>query len=240
MQQPPTLAQPQKSGSSLTSKLPPPKKTGGLSLPPPSASSLASKPGTSGPALPTPKKKAPKKITIGLPSISAPEADDDEPPAKRPRTEASQGAGKSGLLSMLPAPKNKNPVPAQQTERVLGAGRGPGLVFHTKPQTQAQTNSQQTTVEDEDEEENEESTNTAPTSGGILEEVEPEATSKPASSAIPFLPPHLARGKANISTEDKPSLPRSLASASASSAANTSKPVASAPAVDFFSLSSGS
>ncbi|KAF7796964.1 hypothetical protein EIP86_008152 [Pleurotus ostreatoroseus] len=217
------------SKSSLLSKLSPAKKSG-LSLPPPSSASAnasASKAST-GLNLPAPKKKGPKKITIGLPSLPAAseDADDlDDRPAKKPRVE--QGAGASALLSMLPAPKNKNPTPAQ-AERVLGGGRGPGLVFHAKRSTQ------QATVEDVEEDEDADApANVAPMSNSILEEVaEAEQAPKPstASSALPFLPPHLKRGKANISTEEKFTLPKGAAAAARSAA----------PAVDFFSLGSSS
>ncbi|EKM55616.1 uncharacterized protein PHACADRAFT_184398 [Phanerochaete carnosa HHB-10118-sp] len=207
---------------------PKPAGKAGLSLPPPS--NTIPRASSSSLTLPPPKKKAPKKITIGLPSLpNEPSNDDDvdeRPPPKKPRLEA--GVGSSTLLSMLPAPKNKNPV-SQQPERVLGAGRGPGLVFHTGSNRTKST--QSATVEDADEDESEDvARNVAPVSGGLLEEAEdmPVAKSEKAGPSIPFLPPHLRKGKANISTEDKPSLPKSAAA------------VSSAPAVDFFSLGSAS
>ena len=188
----------------------------GLSLPPPSAYTSKA---PSGLALPQLKKKAPKKITIGLPSLPGEpdeEEPDNRPPAKKARLEG--GAGASALLSMLPAPKNKNPVPQKQ-ERVLGGGRGPGLVFNTSRTMRSAT------VEDVKEDGEEETTNEAPVGGGILEEVEEvEVVAKKPASALPFLPPSLAKGKANVSTEEKFSLPKSAAA------------VTAAPTVDFFSL----
>src|SRR6202041_3465510 len=74
---------------------------------------------------PSKSTKRTKKFTIELPKPSA--GEDDEKPAKKPRLD--REAGSSGLVSMLPAPKQKNPIPS---ERILGAGRGPGLVFNAK------------------------------------------------------------------------------------------------------------
>ncbi|KAI0811252.1 mitotic checkpoint regulator, MAD2B-interacting-domain-containing protein [Irpex lacteus] len=178
------------------------KKTG-LSLPPPASAASSSK-ASFGSSLPAPKKKAPKKITIGLPELSndneGSDILDDQPPAKKPRIEI--GGGSSSLFSMLPEPKNKNPVP----ERVLGGGKGRGLVFNTGVQ-RSQT---RVTVEDAEEEHDESApVNVAPLSGSILEDATPVPDVKPLKpAAIPFLPPSLARGKANVSTEDRPSLPK--------------------------------
>lgn len=66
--------------------------------------------------------KRTKKFTIDLPKSTA----DEERPAKKART--SKGAGASGLLSMLPAPKQINPT-LPPPERILGGGKGPGLIF---------------------------------------------------------------------------------------------------------------
>ena len=112
---------------------------------------------------------------------------------------------------MLPAPKNKAPVlPAP--ERVLGGGRGPGLVFNAHSK-----NPRTATVEDAEDEDgverHEPAVNTA----------EDEGAGKPAS--IPLLPPHLARGKANVSVEERHELPKAARHAASS-----------APTVDFFSL----
>lgn len=210
---------PTKPQSSLLSKLPPPTKKSSLSLPPPASSSSGTKLASSsstGPALSAPKSKKPKKITIGLPSLPDDEEandDIDNRPAKKPRL--GTGAGSSGLLSMLPAPKNKVPIPAAP-ERVLGGGRGPGLVFHTG----SSRSTQRTTVEDvEDEEDQAESSNVPPSGTSILEEVKADKPS------IPFLPPSLVKGRANVSVEEERPRPRVIPKPSP------------APAVDFFSLS---
>lgn len=200
------------------------QKKNGLSLPPPSGASSSTK-APSSLSLPAPKKKGPKKIAIGLPTISSGNDDqdslDDLPPAKKPRIET--GAG-SSLFSMLPAPKNKNLIPAAQ-ERVLGGGRGPGLVFNTS----VKRSMGQTTVEDaeEDDEGGGVATNVAPFSSSILEEVtEQKVEPRRPTATLPFLPPSLAKGKANVSTEDRPTMSK----ATAAKAANLT------PAVDFFSL----
>jgi hypothetical protein len=86
--------------TSLSTKLPPPSKKSTISLPPPSASTSN---------VPPKPKRAPKKITISLPSLTATDDNDSDdlkdagPAAKKPRLES--GAGSSSLLSMLPAPK---------------------------------------------------------------------------------------------------------------------------------------
>ncbi|KAI0362166.1 hypothetical protein OH77DRAFT_1416386 [Trametes cingulata] len=210
----------------LASKLPAPAKKSTFSLPPPSNSAGSSSKAPSGLSLPPPKpKKAPKKIAIGLPSLPK-DGDrdgsdtDERPPAKKARLES--GAGASGLLSMLPAPKNKTPV-ASESERVLGAGRGPGLVFKTAPSS-ASTSARSTTVEDAEEAEDEaqpEDTLDSSYSAILEEQVEKKAS-------IPFMPTSVKRGKANISVEEKHTAPVSRPSTS------------SAPAVDFFSLSTTS
>lgn len=198
----------------------PPQKTG-LALPTPSAAASSSSTGLS---LPAPKKRVPKKIAIGLPTLSADNDNDntldDQPPTKKPRI--GMGAGSSLLLSMLPAPKNKNPTAPSQ-ERMLGGGRGPGLVFNTGVRKAPVS----TTVEDvDDEDEDAAPKNAAPLSSSILEEVTDKVEFKKPASTIPFLPPSLAKGKANISTEDRPTMSK----VTAARAANP------APAVDFFSL----
>ncbi|KAJ7063335.1 mitotic checkpoint regulator, MAD2B-interacting-domain-containing protein [Mycena amicta] len=76
------------------------------------------------------KKRPPKKITIGLPARkSADDLDDQQPPAKKARLDT--GAGRSSLLSMLPAPKDKNPVLAPP-QRTLGGRAGPALSFNAE------------------------------------------------------------------------------------------------------------
>ncbi|KAI0341593.1 hypothetical protein BDW22DRAFT_1442974 [Trametopsis cervina] len=199
------------------------KSSIGLSLPPPASAASGSKT-SSGLSLPAPKKKGPKKITIGLPALSndndRDDTLDDQPPAKKARITA--GAGSSTLFSMLPAPKNPNPVP----ERVLGGGNRPGLVFNTgvkRPATQ-------TTVEDaEEEHEDDAPVNVAPLSGSLLEEVAPSSDLKQTKPpAMPFRPMSVTKGKANVSTEDRPTMSKAAAAKSA------------APAMDFFSLGSTS
>lgn len=128
-------------------------------------------------ALPPPKqKRGPKKVTIGLPTLNPVDDDaddlkDERPAAKKPRLEA--GAGMSSLVSMLPAPKQKNPV-LPPPERVLGGGSGPGLVFST-PRPTAKEIEQQS------------------------EDVEPSTAS---STSFSFRPPSLAKGRSNISLEE--------------------------------------
>ncbi|KAK7054835.1 hypothetical protein VNI00_003298 [Paramarasmius palmivorus] len=100
---------PKKSTTTSTSTT----KSSSLSLPPPSGA------------------KGKRKVAIGLPALKPLEdeeqGEEEKPAAKKPRLES--GAGRSSLLSMLPAPKQKAPVlPAPQ--RVLGGGGGPGLVFN--------------------------------------------------------------------------------------------------------------
>ncbi|OBZ75076.1 putative phosphatidate cytidylyltransferase [Grifola frondosa] len=222
----PAVVAPPKPTPSLAAKLPAPSKKSAFSLPPPSSVPASASTSTSAPgkglSLPPPKtKKVPKKISIGLPALSReePDEDDERPAAKRPRLEP--GAGSSALLSMLPAPKNKVPVKAVP-ERVLGAGRGPGLVFNTSSRS-----SRTTTVEVAEEAEDEgPSAHLGPPSSSILEEVFEVSEKK---EAIAFLPPSLVKGKANVSVEEthRPS--------------TIIRPtVSSAPAVDFFSLASTS
>ena len=84
---------------------------------------------------PKPSKKPTqkRKVAIALPSFKQQPVDEEEreeesePAPKKPRLAA--GAGVSGLLSMLPAPKQKAVV-LPKPERVLGGGSGPGLVFN--------------------------------------------------------------------------------------------------------------
>ncbi|KAL1944480.1 hypothetical protein VTO73DRAFT_2910 [Trametes versicolor] len=206
------------SSASITSRLPAPTKKSTFALPPPSSSVSSSK-ASSGLALPPPKtRKAPKKIAIGLPSLLKDDDrtsdTDDRPPTKKARLES--GAGASGLLSMLPAPKNNAPI-APAAERVLGGGRGPGLVFKATPSASLRT----ATVEDAEDSDGETQQRDVLDSShtSILEEkVEKKAS-------IPFMPTSVARGKANVSVEEKHSAP-------------VSRP--SAPAVDFFSLGTAS
>ena len=156
--------------------------------------------------------RAPKKITISLPSISSAKDDEDKDteaearPAKKRKT----GAGSSSLLSMLPAPKEKNPVP--QPQRVLGAGSGPGLNFQAAPRTQT-ASPPKPSVDDEN-------------FGGDSVEAALDIEEPEFSSAL-FRPTSLGKGKKNISVEEtsigRPRPPQPQPSA--------------APPVDFFSLS---
>ena len=87
------------------------------------------KPATTGSKATIKAKRPAKKIAIGLPTLPAEPEDDldaGRPPVKKQRLHS--GAGSSSLLSMLPAPKQADPV-VPPPERVLGAGRRPGLVF---------------------------------------------------------------------------------------------------------------
>ena len=166
--------------------LPPqPNKSTSLSLPSPSHTS---EPGSSKLTLPAPNvKKAPKKkIAIALPALpkddSADHDSDEARPAKKPRTET-RGAGSSALFSRLPAPKLAAPVkPAP--ERILGSGKGPGLVFSNPPSQRTQAMSG--TLADGDSQSNVD----------VTEEQ---------SMSLPFMPVSVMRGKANISLEESSS-----------------------------------
>ncbi|KAH9843033.1 mitotic checkpoint regulator, MAD2B-interacting-domain-containing protein, partial [Rhodofomes roseus] len=204
------------SKSSLAASFPPPTKKSSIALPPPSngtSATASSSKSASGLSLPPPKTKRSKKITIGLPELPPEDDknDDDGPPTKKARIEP--GARSSGLLSMLPAPKNKAPVPAAP-ERVLGAGRGPGLVFNTG----SVRSSKSATVEDVPDHDQDDQDVSA---DGADEPEPPKAT-----SSLPFLPPSLVKGKANVSVEERAERPIAVRFAT------------SAPAVDFFSLGS--
>ncbi|KAJ7111553.1 mitotic checkpoint regulator, MAD2B-interacting-domain-containing protein [Mycena crocata] len=161
-------------------------------------------------ALPYPKqKRGLKKITIGLPTLNPVDDDgddlkDERPAAKKPRLEA--GAGMSSLVSMLPAPKQKNPV-LPPPERVLGGGSGPGLIFNTSRPAAKETSTTASTVESEPQSEN----------------AEPSTAS---STAFSFRPPSLAKGRTNISLEE----------GATKAPPRTAVKVSPTPAVDFFSL----
>ncbi|EPQ58275.1 hypothetical protein GLOTRDRAFT_126767 [Gloeophyllum trabeum ATCC 11539] len=191
-----------------------PQKTSGLNLPPPANAKASGSKGTgSGLSLPLPKAKSTqkkKKITIDLPTLDDDDEDnEDKPLAKKPRLES--GAGSSKLLSMLPAPKQKVPLPPPK-ERVLGGGHGPGLVFNTS--SHSATDSTDQTADDNDEDAGTESSAAAPS-----------------APSISFLPVSLQKGKPNISTEGPPrTAPKVL----------STPRVSAAPAVDFFSLGSSS
>ncbi|KAI0256833.1 mitotic checkpoint regulator, MAD2B-interacting-domain-containing protein [Lactifluus subvellereus] len=169
--------------SALPSQAPPQqKKPSSISLPAPS------NPSTSGSsaalALPAPKaKRAPKKIAIDLPALpkdGSAEDDDEARPAKRSRTDT-RGAGSSTLFSMLPTPKLAAPVKAAP-ERVLGSGKGPGLVFNNPPTRKAEDMSDIISNDDPQ---------------SIL-----EATVNEQPPSLPFMPASVRKGKANISLEE--------------------------------------
>ncbi|TFY72654.1 hypothetical protein EVG20_g322 [Dentipellis fragilis] len=182
-------------------------KGSSLSLPPPSNASGSK---STGLALPAPKTKRPaKKIAIDLPALPPDEDDnleDTRPPAKKPRLEP---AGLSSLFSMLPAPKQKNPLPSAP-ERVLGSGKGRGLVFNASRSRPVEPS---TTVEDD-------------TDGADAVDND-EKPEPPTTSSLPFLPPSLGKGRSNISLEDGPR---------AAQKPKAAPPPSSAPSADFFSL----
>ncbi|KAJ7273743.1 mitotic checkpoint regulator, MAD2B-interacting-domain-containing protein [Mycena haematopus] len=147
----------------------------------PSVPTKAPKPTPTKMAQPSLKQR--KKVTIGLPALNpvdddADELKDEQPPAKKPRLEV--GAGKSSLLSMLPPPKQKNPV-LPPPERVLGGGNGPGLVFNTsrRPVQEVPTE----------------------TDGGQQFQDFESPTPEP-STSFAFRPPSLAKGRSNVSLEE--------------------------------------
>jgi proline-rich protein PRCC len=153
-----------------------PNKSLSRSLPVPASAS-----GSSTLSLPAPKTKKPKKITIDLPAltkdVSSEYDGNDSRPAKRSRTEA-RGAGSSALLSMLPAPKSAAPVKAAP-ERILGGGKGPGLVFHEPPSQRTKDTPNILSNDD-------------------IAAVEQETE----KVHLPFMPTSVRRGKANISLEE--------------------------------------
>lgn len=162
------------------------KKSTSLSIPPPSHSSAS---GSSSLKPPAPKvKKAPKKIAIDLPALSKDNSldndNEDARPAKKPRTD-SRGAGSSALFSKLPAPKMAAPVKAAP-ERILGSGKGPGLVFNNASLQMTQ--------------------DTSKTPPNVDFQDSPEVTEvEQSASTLPFTPTSVRRGKANVSLEDRSS-----------------------------------
>lgn len=152
-----------------------------LSLPPTHSSAS----GSSSLNLPTPKvKRAPKKIAIDLPTLpkdNSPDHDtEDARPAKKPRTE-NRGIGSSALFSKLPAPKMPAPVKAPP-ERILGSGKGPGLVFNDAPLQRTQ--------------------DTSVTSPNVDLQDSPEVTEVEQSAlSLPFTPLSVRKGKPNVSLE---------------------------------------
>ena len=161
---------------------PPQNKSTSLSLPTPSHPSASGSSNPTVPTLPAPRaKRAPKKIAIDLPALPkespADNVGEDARPAKKPRTD-NHGAGSSALFSKLPAPKLAAPVKAAP-ERILGSGRGPGLVFNAPLQRSYDaSDSGVSSVQD---------------SLDVMEEQ---------STSLPFMPTSVRKGKANISLED--------------------------------------
>jgi proline-rich protein PRCC len=200
--------------STATATAPPSSKKSSISLPPPSNSKHSNSL-----SLPPPKTKRMKKITIGLPALPGDTNDDDRdederPVAKKPRLES--GAGASSLLSMLPAPKQKAPT-AVAPERVLGGGKGPGLVFNT---SRPSTTPTPINVLDEDTD-----VLGMPSDDRTATDMESDGKYLK-TSAVSFLPPSLKKGRSNISVEEGKAPP------------GTTPQISAAPAIDFFSLGS--
>lgn len=170
---------------------------------------VAPAPTVAQPAVPKAPRTTKKKIAIPLPSITSKDPDEPEDtvidrPAKKQKT----GAGASSLLSMLPAPKEKNPIPQNQPQRTLGSGAGPGLNFRSAPST---TTSSFTPIERDSE--------------AHEKPVEPVVEDGAAfTSSTLFRPTSLAKGKKNISLEESFTPKPNPA------------PRQAAPTVDFFSL----
>ncbi|KAF9483767.1 hypothetical protein BDN70DRAFT_904054 [Pholiota conissans] len=173
-------------------------------------------------------QRAPKIITIALPSISAPGKDtpdrelENDQPVKKQRT----GTGISSLLSILPTPKECNPT--RPTQRVLGGGSGRGSNFKTKFQPQiADVSNYEPIIND--------------TSHN--REIQIAEDSIPSPVPTLFRPTSLAKGKKNISIEEtdinqvRPIQSAQSTLASASGPMSVAAP-APAPASDFFSFSS--
>lgn len=174
-------------------------------------------PASSNPSTSRPKRPL-KKITIGLPSLSPNKDDQDDalkderPVAKKPRLQS--GAGASSLLSILPAPKQKNPLPSSSDrERVLGGGKGPGLVFSTP----AQSVNGASDIHGHYHNDTEDHADPPPASSST------DAVSQHSTGPHLFLPPSLAKGKPSISAEEGIDIPRT-------------RPRNPTPAIDFFSL----
>lgn len=159
---------------------------------------------------PAKPQRAPKKITIALPTISASKDDDTKEPEDddRPVKKRKTGAGSSSLLSMLPTPKQSNPVPQAQP-RVLGGGSGRALNFNAAPRT-FETDTANNDVEQES------------YASTKAEDTPKEETSSP---AVLFRPTSVAKGRKNISVEETDL-----------NQARSQPARAHAPAVDFFSL----
>ena len=92
----------------------------------------------------------------------------------------SRGAGSSALFSKLPAPKLAAPVKAAP-ERILGSGKGPGLVFNNASSQKTQDTPRLSSDVDLQD------------SFDVLEE-------QPMS--LPFTPASVRKGKPNVNLED--------------------------------------
>lgn len=157
-------------------------------------------------------RRAPKKITIALPTISSKddhEGEEFERPAKKRKT-----AGVSSLLSILPTPKQNTPVPAQ---RVLGRGaKSRELAVRSQSSVESTILPETTAQGDETE-----STSIASTADDLSK-----------NPTTLFRPTSLAKGRKNISVEEH-SINQPWTEKTPLQRPSTS----SEPAVDFFSIS---
>ncbi len=164
-------------------------------------------------------QRAPKKIAISLPSISALKDDSEKEAAEddRPQKRRKVGAGVSSLLSMLPTPKESNPMPP--TQRVLGGGSGRALDF---AKISSDNSSHSVTVGNEK---------------SYVDEIPISAETTSSTPSTLFRPTSIAKGRSNISVEET-SLNRpnqAVLAATTKSLAPSRPPAASS---DFFSFSS--
>lgn len=117
---------------------------------------------------------------------------------------------------MLPAPKRPVPVIEKKEERVLGGGGGPGLVFRTSKNVAPRHDTPDFVGMG------------GPAVDAGEEEAEVEGPVDVSGPSTSFVPPHLKKGKGNISLESEG--PSTLPS--------TQSRKSAAPPVDFFSLGS--
>ncbi|KIY43376.1 hypothetical protein FISHEDRAFT_62480 [Fistulina hepatica ATCC 64428] len=184
----------------------------------PSAKAPAPVPLPSSPKL-APKSKPTKKLKIGLPALKpvndSDNSDDEPPPAKKPRLKT--GAGRSSLLDMLPAPKQKL-SPSVAPQKVLGGGQGNAFAFEAR--TKSATSSDSVSVPALDD-------NAAEAEPKMDTHDPDDVTAKAPKASIPFMPTSVRRGKANVSVEEY-----GMARPSSSKAPT----VSAALSIDFFSL----